>query len=114
MPRIRRDFMPSPGRISRWEPPQGPHIRLDSHMSAGATIPPFYDSMIGKLIVHGNSRAEAIDMMSDALDRFVIEGVPTTIELHREIVNHPDFRSNQIHTRWLEQVLLPARERKLA
>ena len=110
----RRDFMPSPGRISRWEPPQGPHIRLDSHMSAGAIIPPFYDSMIGKLIVHGNSRAEAIDLMSDALDHFVIEGVPTTIELHREIVNHPDFRNNQIHTRWLEQVLLPARERKSA
>ena len=109
-----RDFMPSPGRISRWEPPQGPHIRLDSHMSSGAMIPPFYDSMIGKLIVHGNSRTEAIDLMSDALDRFVIEGVPTTIELHREIVDHPDFRSNQIHTRWLEQVLLPARERKSA
>jgi acetyl-CoA carboxylase biotin carboxylase subunit len=109
-----RDFMPSPGRISRWEPPQGPHIRLDSHMSAGAMIPPFYDSMIGKLIVHGNSRAEAIDLMSDALERFVIEGVPTTIELHREIFKHPDFRSNQIHTRWLEQVLLPARERKTA
>jgi acetyl-CoA carboxylase biotin carboxylase subunit len=108
----RRDFMPSPGRISRWEPPQGPHIRLDSHMSEGAMIPPFYDSMIGKLIVHGNSRTEAIDLMSDALGRFVIEGVPTTIELQREIVNHPDFRSNQIHTRWLEQVLLPARERK--
>ena len=110
----RRDFMPSPGRISRWEPPQGPHIRLDSHMSAGAVIPPFYDSMIGKLIVHGNSRAEAIDLLSDALDNFVIEGVPTTIELHREIVKHPDFRNNQIHTRWLEQVVLPARARKSA
>ena len=81
-------------------------------MSAGAMIPPFYDSMIGKLIVHGNSRAEAIDLLSDALDNFVIEGVPTTIELHREIVKHPDFRSNQIHTRWREQGLLPARARK--
>ena len=105
----RRDFMPSPGRITRWDPPTGEHIRLDSHMSEGAMIPPYYDSMIGKLIVHGESRAQAIEMLSDALERFRIEGVPTTIELHREIVNHADFRENRIHTRWLEQVLLPAR-----
>jgi len=102
-----RDFMPSPGTIARWEPPAGPGTRLDSHMSAGATIPPFYDSMVGKLIVHGTNRANAIDMLSDAIDRFVVEGVPTTLGLHRAIIAHPDFVANRIHTRWLEQVFLP-------
>lgn len=110
----RRDFMPSPGRITRWDAPSGDHVRLDSHMSEGAMISPFYDSMIGKLIVHGESRDRAIELMSDALDNFHIEGVPTTIDLHRDIVNHPDFRANRIHTRWLEQVLLPERERNAA
>ncbi len=110
----RRDFVPSPGRITRWEPPVGDHIRLDSHMSQGAMVPPFYDSMIGKLIVHGESRAQAIEMMSDALDNFRIEGVPTTVDLHRKIINHPDFKDNRFHTRWLEQVLLPQLQEKAA
>lgn len=102
-----RDFMPSPGTITRWEPPTGAGIRLDSHMSTGASIPPFYDSMVGKLIVHGTDRANAIDMLSDAIDRFMVEGVPTTLALHRAIIAHPDFVANRIHTRWLEQVFLP-------
>jgi acetyl-CoA carboxylase biotin carboxylase subunit len=109
-----RDFLPSPGRVTRWSPPAGDGIRLDSHMSEGAMIPPFYDSMIGKLIVHADTRREAIAKMADALDRFVIEGVPTTIDLHRAIFAHPDFIDNNIHTRWLEQVLLPERERQAA
>jgi acetyl-CoA carboxylase, biotin carboxylase subunit len=106
---VGRDFLPSPGRITRWEPPVGQGIRLDSHMSAGAMIPPFYDSMIGKLIVHGSDRADAIARLAAALDAFHVEGVPTTIDLHRAIVTHPDFIANRIHTRWLEQVLLPER-----
>ncbi|ETI63726.1 acetyl-CoA carboxylase biotin carboxylase subunit [Sphingobium sp. C100] len=109
-----RDFMPSPGRITRWEPPQGPGIRLDSHMSAGAMIPPFYDSMVGKLIVHGSDRADAIARLADAIDNFVVEGVPTTLPLHRAIIAHPDFVENRIHTRWLEQVLLPDYGKKAA
>ena len=84
-------------------------IRLDSHMSAGAMIPPFYDSMIGKLIVHGSDRADALAKLTVALDAFRVKGVPTTIDLHRAIVAHPDFIANNIHTRWLEQVLLPER-----
>jgi acetyl-CoA carboxylase biotin carboxylase subunit len=111
---VARDFLPSPGRITRWEPPQGDGIRLDSHMMQGAMIPPFYDSMVGKLIVHGSDRADAIARLSAALDAFVVEGVPTTIDLHREIVAHPDFIENRIHTRWLEQVLLPARAKRAA
>jgi len=102
-----RDFMPSPGRITRWEPPTGDGIRLDSHMSAGAMIPPFYDSMIGKLIAHGSDRSDAIARLVGAIDEFAIEGVPTTLGLQRAIITHPDFVENNIHTRWLEQVVLP-------
>ena len=111
---VGRDFLPSPGRITRWQVPEGPGVRLDSHMSEGAMIPPFYDSMIGKLIVHGKDRAEAIARMQAALGSFVVEGVPTTIDLHRQILAHPDFIENRIHTRWLEQVLLPVIGKKAA
>jgi acetyl-CoA carboxylase biotin carboxylase subunit len=111
---VSRDFLPSPGRITRWEPPQGEGIRLDSHMSAGAMIPPFYDSMVGKLIVHGATRIEAIEKLGEAIDAFVVEGVPTTLPLHRAIIAHPDFVANRIHTRWLEQVFLPGFGKKAA
>jgi len=111
---VHRDFLPSPGRITRWEPPTGPGIRLDSHMATGAMIPPFYDSMVGKLIVHGTDRLDAIAKLADAIDRFVVAGVPTTLELHRAIIAHPDFVANRIHTRWLEQVFLPGFGRKAA
>ena len=103
------DFRPSPGVVTRWRPPEGEGVRLDSHMGAGASIPPYYDSMIGKLIVHGRDRPEAIARLSQALEAFEVEGVPTTIGLHRAIVAHPDFVSNRIHTRWLEQSFLPGR-----
>lgn len=102
-----RDFLPSPGRITCWRPPEGEGVRLDSHMSEGAMIPPFYDSMVGKLIVHAPTRAEAIEKLRNAIDDFVVEGVPTTLPLHRAIIDHPDFIENRIHTRWLEQVFLP-------
>lgn len=101
-----RGFTPVPGTVSRWSPPEGEGIRLDSHMGSGAAIPPFYDSMVGKLIVHGKDRAQAVSRLTDALDDFVVEGVPTTIDLHRQIVRHPDFIANTFHTRWLEQVML--------
>ncbi|PKP99642.1 MAG: acetyl-CoA carboxylase biotin carboxylase subunit [Alphaproteobacteria bacterium HGW-Alphaproteobacteria-13] len=101
-----RGFVPVPGTISRWQPPEGEGIRLDSHMDSGAVIPPFYDSMVGKLIVHGRDRAEAVTRLTGALDAFIVEGVPTTIDLHRRIVRHPDFIANRFHTRWLEQVML--------
>ncbi|WP_077145561.1 acetyl/propionyl/methylcrotonyl-CoA carboxylase subunit alpha [Sphingopyxis sp. KK2] len=101
-----RGFTPVPGTITRWAPPEGEGIRLDSHMSSGAAIPPFYDSMVGKLIVHGADRSQAVSRLTDALDDFIVEGVPTTIDLHRQIVRHPDFIANTFHTRWLEQVML--------
>ena len=102
------DFRPAPGRITRWRPPEGEGVRLDSHLSEGASIPPYYDSMVGKLIVTGADRAQAIARLTEALDAFEVEGVPTTIALHRRIVRHRDFIDNRIHTRWLEQTLLPA------
>jgi acetyl-CoA carboxylase biotin carboxylase subunit len=111
---VAQDFLPSPGCIARWRPPEGHGIRLDSHMTEGAMIPPYYDSMIGKLIVHADTRKDAIALMADALDRFVIEGVPTTLDLHRAIFAHPDFIENRIHTRWLEQVLLAERAKVAA
>ncbi|VWX54159.1 acetyl/propionyl/methylcrotonyl-CoA carboxylase subunit alpha [Novosphingobium sp. 9U] len=110
----KRDFLPSPGRVMRWEPPTGPGIRLDSHMSAGAMIPPFYDSMVGKLIAHGKDRSEAISRLVDAIDNFAVEGVATTLDLQRAIITHPDFVENRIHTRWLEQVVLPEYSKKAA
>ena len=93
MPHQRRgrshDFRPSPGRIASWRPPSGEGVRLDSHMAEGAVIPPYYDSMVGKLIVHGRDRADAITKLSAALADFEVEGVPTTIALHRAIVATP-------------------------
>jgi acetyl-CoA carboxylase, biotin carboxylase subunit len=99
-------FVPRPGKITRWQPPEGEGIRLDTHMSEGASIPPFYDSMVAKLIVSGKDRAESISRLEAALADFHVEGIPTTIGLHQRIIADPDFRSNSFHTRWLEQVLL--------
>jgi len=105
-----RDFMPSPGRITKWTPPTGEGIRLDSHAGENYLVPPFYDSMIGKLIVHGKDRNEAIDRLIAALNAFELEGIKTTMPLAAFIVDHPDFRTNQITTRWLEDKGLPEYE----
>ncbi len=102
-----RNFAPSPGRITRWVPPAGAGIRLDTAMEEGAMIPPFYDSMIAKLIVHAADRPAAVKLMGQALDQFQVGGIATNIGLLRTIVSHPDFIDNQIDTRWLETKLLP-------
>ncbi|MFN3642873.1 MAG: acetyl/propionyl/methylcrotonyl-CoA carboxylase subunit alpha [Gemmobacter sp.] len=101
-------FAPSPGRITRWDPPTGEGLRLDTHARAGYLVPPFYDSMIGKLIAHAPTRAAAIDRLIAAIDAFGIEGPRTTLPLARFILNHPDFRADRITTRWLEETGLPA------
>jgi acetyl-CoA carboxylase biotin carboxylase subunit len=101
-------FLPSPGTISGWDPPTGAHVRVDSHAFVGYEIPPYYDSLVAKLIVAGADRAEAIEASLKALDSFEIEGVPTTRELHRAVLSHEDFRNDLISTRWLETILLPA------
>jgi acetyl-CoA carboxylase, biotin carboxylase subunit len=102
-----RGFAPSPGRIQLWRPPQGEGVRLDTAMEEGALVPPFYDSMIAKLIVHASDRLSAIARLRAALDAFTVEGVATNIALLRGIAAHPDFIANRLDTRWLESVFLP-------
>ena len=102
-----RDFHPSPGRITRWNPPVGPGVRLDTGVAEGSVVPPFYDSMIAKLIVRGADRNEAVSRLCSALDSFEVGGIGTNISLLRAIARHEDFRSNNVSTRWLETTLLP-------
>ncbi len=103
------DFRPSPGRITDLRIPGGPGVRWDSHIQIGYVVPPYYDSLLGKLIVHAPSRLEALATMRRALDELVIEGVHTTIALHKRIVRHPDFITGQVDTTWVERVLLGSR-----
>jgi acetyl-CoA carboxylase, biotin carboxylase subunit len=96
------DFRPSPGKITVLHQPGGHGVRVDSHVYAGYVIPPYYDSMIGKLIAVAQTRGEAIDTMSRALSEYVIEGVKTTIPFHLQLMKHPDFRSGNFTTKFLE------------
>jgi acetyl-CoA carboxylase biotin carboxylase subunit len=100
-------FVPSPGEITRWQVPEGEGVRVDTHCFRGYEVPPYYDSMIGKLITHGVDRNAAIDRMLDAIDRFLIDGIRTTLPFARAIVDDADFRSARITTTWLENVFLP-------
>jgi acetyl-CoA carboxylase, biotin carboxylase subunit len=102
------DFRPSPGRITALNIPGGPGVRWDSHIQVGYTVPPNYDSLVGKLIVHAPTRLEALATMRRALGELVIEGVSTTIPLQRRIFRNPDFIAGQVDTTWVERVLLPS------
>jgi acetyl-CoA carboxylase biotin carboxylase subunit len=108
-----KNFMPRPGLISGWDVPGGDGIRFDSHCYAGYTVPSYYDSMIGKLIVHAPTRAEAIDRMQQALVGLKIEGVTTTAVFHRAVLAEPDFIAGNVTTRWVEESFLPARKAAL-
>ena len=99
-------FRPCPGKISRWEVPAGAGIRFDSHGFAGYTVPPNYDSLIGKLIVHAATRAQAIERMRQALDRLRVEGIATTAPFHRAVLAHDDFVAGKVTTRWVEDSFL--------
>ena len=96
-----RDFRPSPGQITNLHMPGGHGVRIDSHIYAGYSIPPNYDSMIAKLIVSGQSREEAITRMSRALQEFVIEGIKTTIPFHIKLMNDPQFRKGDFTTAFM-------------
>jgi len=98
-----RNFQPCPGTITAYHPPGGPGVRVDTHIYAGYTVPPYYDSLIAKVIVHGNTRAEALARMSQALDSFIVEGVTTTIPFLRRVVHHPDFAAGKVDTKFLER-----------
>ena len=97
-----RNFQPSPGRIDTFHQPGGPGVRIDTHAYAGYTVPPFYDSMIAKVIVQGNTREEALKRMQIALESFVIEGVKTTMPFLARVMQHPLFQAGTIHTSFLD------------
>ncbi len=96
------DFRPSPGAISTFHAPGGHGVRLDTHCYSGYVIPPFYDSMIAKLIVTARTREEALDKLDRALDEFVIEGIKTTIPFHQQLVKNKDFREGNYTTKFME------------
>jgi len=98
-----RNFQPSPGLITAYHPPGGPGVRVDTHVYAGYTVPPYYDSLLAKVIVHGNDRTEALNRMGQALDSFILEGVTTTIPFLARVVRHPAFVAGTIDTRFLER-----------
>jgi acetyl-CoA carboxylase biotin carboxylase subunit len=98
-----RNFQPSPGLITAYHPPGGPGVRVDTHVYAGYTVPPYYDSLLAKVIVHGNTRQEALSRMGQALDSFILEGVTTTIPFLARVIRHPDFVRGQVDTRFLER-----------
>jgi pyruvate carboxylase subunit A len=97
-----RKFLPNPKRITRWVAPAGPGVRVDSGFGPGSDVPPNYDSLVAKLIVHGSDRAEAIARAGRALREFVLVGPATTISYHRAILENPDFRSGNLSTRFIE------------
>jgi acetyl-CoA carboxylase biotin carboxylase subunit len=101
-----RNFAPFPGLIEQFRAPGGPGVRLDSHAYAGYRIPPNYDSMIGKLIVHRPTRAEAIAAMKRALHEFHVAPIKTTIPLHLQIMDNPNFLSGDVDTGFIERVML--------
>ena len=100
-----KTFMPSPGPVKLWHAPGGPGIRVDSHLYSGYNVPPNYDSMVGKLIAHGENRATAIARMRNALSEMVVEGIKTNRALHQEILSHTAFRDGGLDIHYLERRL---------
>jgi acetyl-CoA carboxylase biotin carboxylase subunit len=98
-------FMPSPGRITYFHPPGGLGVRVDSAAYQGYVIPPFYDSLVGKLIVHGRTRTEALMRLRRALDEFIVDGIETTLPLSRSLVRNADVQNGQYDIHWLEEFL---------
>ena len=107
-------FRPCPGKIEQWIPPEGQGIRVDSHCYSGYFVPPFYDSLLAKLITHGSNRLEAVDRMKYALAKFVVSGISTTMPFYQFMLKHSDYLNGKVNTRWVEDVLLQdyARQRE--
>jgi len=103
-----RNFAPCPGRITRFQAPGGPGVRLDSAIFTGWEIPPHYDSMLGKLVVWGNTRDEAVTRMLRALDELQLEGVKTTVPFHRRILRNAFYRRGEVYTNFIQRRILPA------
>ena len=102
----RHNFRPAPGRITGWLPPGGPGVRVDSHVYTGYEIPPFYDSLIGKLIVWGVDRDHALRRLRRALSECAITGIPTTIDFHLALLDRPEFQRGEVYTKFVEQEML--------
>ena len=98
-----RGFLPMPGRIERFKPPLGPGVRVDTHIEDGAEVPPYYDSLLAKLICQGRDRQEAMIRMQMALESFIIEGVTTTIPFLARVMQNPRFQSGEVDTKFLER-----------
>jgi acetyl-CoA carboxylase biotin carboxylase subunit len=98
-------FRPCPGLISDWRGPTGPGIRLDTHCYSGYFVPPYYDSLLAKLIVHANNRTDAADQTARALDNFHVSGIDTLIPFLKEVIADADYRAGKVNTRWLEKKL---------
>ena len=98
-------FRPSPGKITYYHPPGGLGVRVDSAVYAGYTIPPNYDSLVGKLIVHGRTRTETLMRLRRSLDEFIIDGIETTLPLYRTLVRNLDIQNGDYDIHWLEQYL---------
>ena len=99
-------FMPSPGRVTQWVPPGGPWVRFDSHVYQDYMVPPFYDSLLGKLIVWGRDREECLARSRWALEEFLVDGVKTVIPFHRIVLEHPLFIAGDVNTHFIEDHLL--------
>ncbi|KEF41515.1 MAG: acetyl-CoA carboxylase [Cyanobium sp. CACIAM 14] len=102
----RHNFRPAPGRITGWLPPGGPGVRIDSHVYTGYEIPPFYDSLIGKLIVWGVDRDHALRRLRRALSECAITGIPSTIEFHLALLDRPEFQAGEVWTKFVEEKML--------
>jgi len=105
-----RNFLPRPGLITLWQAPDGEGVRVDSHCYSGYTVPPYYDSLLGKLIVHAATRAQAIERMRGALAGLKVEGPMTTAAFHDAVLAHDDFVDGKVTTRWVEETFLPQRK----
>ncbi len=104
-----QNFRPTAGRITGWLPPGGPGVRIDSHVYTGYEIPPFYDSLIGKLIVWGVDRDAALRRLRRALSEFAITGIPTTIDFHLALLDREEFQRGEVYTKFVEQEMLAPR-----
>ena len=100
------NFRPAPGKITGWLPPGGPGVRVDSHVYTGYEIPPFYDSLIGKLLVWGANREAALKRMERSLNECAVTGIPTTIDFHLDLLKREEFRKGDVHTKFVEQDML--------
>jgi acetyl-CoA carboxylase biotin carboxylase subunit len=101
-------FLPSPGKVTDYHAPGGLGVRVDSALYAGYTVPPYYDSLIAKLVVHGTSRNECLMRLRRALEEFVVGGIDTNIALHRRLIGAADFINGAYDIRWLEKFVTPS------